>query len=215
MSGPSNGTLTGTGASRVYTPNLNYYGSDSFTYKVNDGQVDSNVSTVSITVNPVNDAPVSQPLVVTVAEDGQVTVNLVASDIENDTLTYSIVSGPSNGTLTGTGASRVYTPNLNYYGSDSFTYKVNDGQVDSNVSTVSITVNSVNDAPVSQSVAVTVAEDGQVTVNLVASDIENDTLTYSIVSGPSNGTLTGTGASRVYTPNLNYYGSDSFTYKVQ
>ena len=161
VSGPSNGTLTGTGASRVYTPNLNYYGSDSFTYKVNDGQVDSNVSTVSISVNPVNDAPVSQPLAVTVAEDGQVTVNLVASDIENDTLTYSIVSGPSNGTLTGTGASRVYTPNLNYYGSDSFTYKVNDGQVDSNVSTVSITVNPVNDAPVSQSVAVTVAEDGQ------------------------------------------------------
>ena len=114
--------------------------------------------------------------------------------------TYSVVinDGPSNGTLTGTGASKikVYTPNLNYYGSDSFTYKVNDGQVDSNVSTVS--VNPVNDAPVSQSVAVTVAEDGQVTVNLVASDIENDTLTYSIVSGPSNGTLAGTGASRVY-----------------
>ena len=166
--------------------------------KSNDGQVDSNVSTVSISVNPVNDAPVSQSVAVTVAEDGQVTVNLVASDIENDTLTYSIVSGPSNGTLAGTGASRVYTPNLNYHGADSFTYRVNDGELNSNVSTVSITVNSINDAPVSQSVAVTVAEDGQVTLNLVASDIENDTLTYSIVSGPSNGTLTGTGASSVH-----------------
>ena len=150
VSEPVNGTLTGTGSSLRYTPNPNYFGADSFTYKANDGRADSNVSTVSITVNSVNDAPVSQPVAVSVAEDGQVTVNLVASDIEDDTLTYSIVSGPSKGTLTGTGASRVYTPNLNYFGADSFTYKVNDGRADSNVSTVSITVNPVNDAPVTK-----------------------------------------------------------------
>ncbi len=115
----------------------------------------------------------------TVAEDGQVTVNLVASDIEDDTLTYAIVSGPSNGTLEGTGASRVYTPNLNYFGTDSFTYKVNDGELNSNVSTVSITVTSVNDLPViagSQQVEVNPPANGYFNVfsGMTLTDVDDD-----------------------------------------
>jgi hypothetical protein len=104
---------------------------------------------VNITVNPVNDPPV--------AKNGSVTTNenttsqsftLDASDVDGDTLTYTIVSGPSHGTLNGSGDSRTYTPATNYNGPDSFTYKANDGALDSNVATVSITVDPVNDAPV-------------------------------------------------------------------
>ena len=109
-----------------------------------------------------------------------VAVQLVGTDVDQgDELSYEVLSGPANGTLSGTLPNLIYTSNLNYYGDDSFTYKANDGRADSIVSTVKLTVNPINDAPVTQGVAVTVAEDSQVVVDLVASDIEDDTLTYS------------------------------------
>ncbi|HZH14314.1 MAG TPA: kelch repeat-containing protein, partial [Archangium sp.] len=80
-----------------------------------------------------NTAPVAQPGLVTIREDTPVDVTLLASDTEGDTLTYTVVSGPPHGTLSGSGASRTYTPAANYHGPDSITFKVNDGKVDSNV----------------------------------------------------------------------------------
>lgn len=146
VSGPSNGTLssfnTSTGAF-TYTPNANYNGSDSFTFKVNDGTVDSNTSTFSITVNSVNDEPVSSNSSFTSIKDIAYSSSISASDVDLDTLTYSIVSNPTNGTLTSFNSSTgtfTYTPNASYTGSDSFTFKANDGTVDSNTATVSITV---------------------------------------------------------------------------
>ena len=138
----------------TYTPAANYHGPDSFTYKANDGTVDSNVATVSITVNPVNDAPVADDDSYSTAEDTALTVPAPGvlgndTDVENDTLTAVLVTGPSHGAVTlNADGSFSYTPGLNYNGSDSFTYKANDGAADSNVATVSITVDPVNDAPV-------------------------------------------------------------------
>ena len=77
-------------------------------------------------------------------------ITLTGNDVDGDTLTYDIVDGPAHGQLSGTGANRTYTPDPNYYGPDSFTYKVNDGSLDSNEATVNITVNAVNDAPVAK-----------------------------------------------------------------
>lgn len=81
-------------------------------------------------------------------EDTPVAITLTAVSPNENPLTYTIVSGPSNGDLTGSGANRTYTPDPDYFGPDSFTFKVNDGVNDSNTSTVSITVNSVEDPPV-------------------------------------------------------------------
>lgn len=160
--GPSHGTLGAIGtptctvsggtstcsATVTYTSAANYTGPDSFQFTVTDAStLVSAPATVSITVSPSNTAPSCSAGSATTNEDTAVAAGLTCTDPEGDSLTYTIVSGPSNGTLSGTGASRTYTPNANYNGSDSFTYKANDGSLDSNTVTFSITVNPVNDAP--------------------------------------------------------------------
>jgi hypothetical protein len=131
----------GTAPNLTCAPNAEFNGSDSFTFKANDGLVDSDVATVSITVTAVNDPPVADDQAVTTAEDTSVAITLTASDADGDPLTYSIVTPPANGTLSGTAPNLTYAPNANYNGTDSFTYTANDGTADSNMATVTITVN--------------------------------------------------------------------------
>ena len=214
VSGPAHGSLTGTGASRTYTPQANYAGPDSFSFKTNDGLVDSAPAAVSITVASVNDAPVADAQSVTTNEDTAKAIALSASDANGDPLTFSIVSGPSHGALTGTGAARTYTPDANFSGPDSFVFTVNDGTLDSNTATVSITVSPLNDPPVAVSQSVETPEDAAKAITLQGSDIDGDTRSFTVTSGPSHGVLTGSGANRTYTPQANYAGPDSFTFVV-
>ncbi|PYQ87457.1 MAG: adhesin, partial [Acidobacteria bacterium] len=215
VSAPAHGSLTlNANGSFSYMPAANYNGSDSFTYKANDGALNSNVATVAITINAVNDAPVANAQSVTTAEDTAKAITLTASDVDGDALTYSIVSGPTHGALSGTAPNVTYTPAANYNGPDSFTFKANDGTADSAAATISITVTAVNDAPVANAQSVTTAEDTAKAIVLTASDVEGDTLTYSIVSGPSHGSLSGTAPNVTYTPAANYNGADSFTFKA-
>ncbi len=214
VSGPSHGTLSGTGPNFTYTPTLNYNGPDSFTFRVNDGSGNSNVATVGITVTPVNDAPVANNQSLSTNEETALNITLTASDVDGDTLTYTIVSMPTHGTLTGSGVNWVYTPSANYNGPDSFTFKANDGSLDSNVATVAVNVISVNDAPVANAQTLTTPEDTALNITLTGSDADGDALTYTIVSGPAHGTLSGTVPNLVYTPALNYNGPDSFTFRV-
>ena len=156
-----------------------------------------------------NDAPVSEDISSTTDEDTEKEITLKATDVEGSDLTYSIVSEPSNGTVTISGSTATLYSD-NYNGSDSFTYKANDGTDDSNTATVSITVTAVNDTPVSEDISITTLEiDKEIT--LKATDVEGSDLTYSIVSEPSNGTVTISGSTATYTPSDNYNGSDSFT----
>jgi hypothetical protein len=141
-----------------YTPTLNFFGTDSFSYRLSDGppstgsgQGYSNLATVSLTVTPVNDAPVAADAQVTTAEDTPLVITLgaYASDVDTPSLsggglgvgvglTTAIVTGPTHGVLTqNADGTYNYTPVANYNGGDSFTYKVNDGQLDSNIATVS------------------------------------------------------------------------------
>jgi uncharacterized protein len=227
VSGPTKGTLVlNSDGSFTYTPNANYNGSDSFTYTAHDGSADSNEATVSITVNAVNDAPVAVDDSYSMNEDTALTVaapGVLANDTDVDSasLTAVLVAGPSHGTLTlNADGSFGYTPSANYNGSDSFTYKANDGKAASNMAIVSITVNVVNDAPVAANDSYSTNED--TTLNVAApgvlsndSDVDFDSLTAVLVSGASHGTLTlNANGSFSYTPALNYNGPDSFTYKV-
>ena len=139
---PAHGTITGIAPNIVYSPNYQYAGNDSFTFKVNDGTHDSVGATVNITVSFVNTPPVASVQDVSVEQNSlNKIITLAGTDINGDNLTYAIVSSPTNGTLSGTTPNLTYTPNSNYNGSDSFTFKANDGTDDSLVSTVSITVN--------------------------------------------------------------------------
>ena len=214
LSQPKNGILSGTAPSLSYSPNANYSGSDSFSYKANDGTADSNAATVTITVNGVNDKPEVANQSVDVDEDGSVSITLSGSDEEGDTLSFTVLSQPKNGTLSGTASALSYSPNANYSGSDSFSYKANDGTADSNAATVTITVNGVNDKPEVANQSVDVDEDGSVSITLSGSDEEGDTLSFTVLSQPKNGTLSGTAPALSYSPNANYSGSDSFSYKA-
>lgn len=214
VDGPTNGVLSGSAPSLTYTPNANYNGSDSFTFKANDGTADSAVATVSITVTAVNDTPEATAQSVSVLEDGYVAITLTGSDIDGNPLTYAVVAGPSNGVLTGNAPNLVYTPNANYNGSDSFTFRVNDGYVNSSTATVSITVTAVNDTPAATAQSVSVNRDTATAITLAGSDVEGSALTYTVVTNPANGSLTGTAPSLTYTPNSGYSGSDSFTFRV-
>ena len=148
--GPADGSVTlSADGSFLYIPVGGFSGTDSFTYRANDGTVDSNLATVTITVNAANHPPVAADGSVTTNEDTAAAVTLSASDPDGDPLTYSVLTGPSHGTLSGTGADRTYTPAANYNGPDAFTFTANDGTVDSNVATVSITVVAVPDYTVS------------------------------------------------------------------
>ena len=213
---PTHGALSGSGADRTYTPPANYSGADSFTFRASDGVNESNVATVSITVNPGNDPPVASPNSAILAEDSFAMVGLPATDFDGDPLTYSVVTPPAHGALSGSGNSRTYTPAANYHGPDSFTFKASDGTVDSNVATVSLIVMPVNDAPVAVNDTASAAEDAFVDIDVRGndSDLDGDTLTVTAVGTPAHGTAVIQDGDVRYAPNPNYNGGDSFTYTI-
>ncbi|MEO7135247.1 MAG: Ig-like domain-containing protein, partial [Vicinamibacterales bacterium] len=213
-SSPSHGTLTGSGPNLTYNPGTNYNGPDSFTFSVSDGAASSNVATVSITVAPINDAPIASSQSVSTNEDTALQIALGAIDADSAPLALSVVAGPSHGTISGTTPNVIYTPTANYFGADSFTFKANDGSLDSNIATVSITVNAVNDAPVANNQNKTVVENIATAITLTAGDVDSLVLTYSIVAQPTHGTLSGTAPNVTYTPAMNYEGPDSFTFRA-
>ena len=191
------GTVTvGQNGNLVFTPTPNYNGPVSFTYTVSDGKGGTDTATVNIDVTPVNDKPVAENDGYTTAEDTPlviaapgVTVN--DSDIDNDPLTSILVTGPAHGTLTlNPDGSFTYTPESNYNGPDSFTYKVNDGTADSNVATVNIGVTPVNDNPVAADAQGSGIEDSTgIPVVLSANDIDGTVTGFVVKSLPANGTL--------------------------
>ena len=225
VSDPANGTVAlDANGSFVYTPNANFNGTDSFTYKAIGAGTDSNVVTATITVTAVADPPVAvadshstdEDTVLTVAAPGVLAND---TDVDGSTLTAVKVTDPTNGVVAlSANGSFVYTPNADFNGTDSFTYKANDGTADSSAVTVTITVNALNDAPVA--VADTFSTPQDVPLVVVApgllgndTDAESGALTATKASDPASGTvLVNADGSFTYTATLGFTGTDSFGY---
>jgi VCBS repeat-containing protein len=226
---PAHGTLTAAAdGSFTYTPEADSNGTDEFTYVANDGTAGSELATVTITVHPVNDAPVAADDEAATPEDTTLTVDadhgVLANDhdIDSTTLTVALFSGVNHGSLTfNPDGSYSYTPAANFHGTDSFTYTANDGSLGSNVATVTITVDPVNDAPTAGDDSYTTDEDTALTVDVndgVLSndgDIDGDTLHASVATDPAHGTLTlEDDGSFSYEPEADWNGVDTFTYEA-
>lgn len=165
-----------------------------------------------------NNPPGTENQAATTDEDVPVGVTLNAvSPSLSPSFAYTIVTSPANGSLSGVGPTFTYTPAANFHGSDSFTFRVNDGSHDSNTSTVNVTVNAVNDVPVADSQSVTTNSNTAVSITLSGNDLETTAanLLFEVTANPAHGTLSGSGASLSYTPNPDYAGSDSFKFTVR
>ncbi len=225
--GPAHGTLIlNADGSFLYTPAADYFGTDTFTYIVNDGFGDSLPGTVFLTITGVNDAPIAVADRYTMAEDavlvttgGGVFANDI--DVDGDPLTAVRVLDPLHGTLVlNANGDFTYTPALNYFGDDVFTYFVSDGLLNSATVTVNLTITAVNDAPLGTADAYSLNEDTSLSIlapGLLAndSDPEGSVITAIRRTGPARGTLTlNANGAFTYVPAANFSGADSFTYSV-
>ncbi len=229
----ADGTLT-------FAPNTNFNGPAAFDYTVSDGNGGSDIGNVSGNVTPVNDPPVADDEIFTVAEDGSVIIPVLVgdTDLDGDTLTITEIDGSpisvgspvtiatgvvslnADGTLT-------FTPNANFNGPASFDYTVSDGNGGSDVGNVSGTVTPVNDPPVADDETFTVAEDGSVIIPVLVgdTDLDGDTLTVTEIDGMpislGSPVTIATGVvslnadgTLTFTPNANFNDPASFDYTV-
>jgi hypothetical protein len=202
-----------------YTPNANIYGTDSFTYKVSDENGESDIAEVTVNISAVNDIAVASSSSVTFNEDQLFSGQVTAVDDDGDNLTYKIVSNASLGvvTLNSSDGTYTFTPLPDAFGSDRFTFQVNDGYSDSNVAAVAIDITPVNDAPVAVAATLILDQNSEATAVLEGSDVDDTTLTYSITAEAGLGTVTitdtATGAYQ-YVPDAGVFGEDEFQFKV-
>ena len=217
-------TIDGNRVATIGIPSADWNGSESITFTAEDNSGNTDSDAASFTVTAMNDAPVASDDSATVNEDSTSNVIDVLSDdtdVDGDDLTVASVTQPTNGTVTNNGSDVSYTPDANYYGSDTFTYTVSDGNGGTDTATVSITVTSVNDLPLASDDSATTPEDTPVCINVTVndSDIDGtvDPTTVTIGQQPLNGSvivnrLTG---EVTYTPVANCSGLHTFTYTVR
>ncbi|MEM7790578.1 MAG: Ig-like domain-containing protein, partial [Verrucomicrobiota bacterium] len=225
---PNNGVLSvSSDGSFIYTGDANFNGGDSFTFTVNDGVETSEPATVVISVDPVNDAPEASDQNFETSEEIQFQASIVASDVDGDILNFVLQASPQRGTVSvDPNGAFTYDPEPEYSGSDGFIVTVTDG-IDTIPINITVVVLAANDAPVASDLNFVLPEDSFYQDSLVATDVDSDALTYSVVSLPTSGILktsTGTvilagdlpfdlgGPDFTYTPDLDFNGNDSFFY---
>ena len=206
-----NGTFT-------YQPNQNFASTDSFAYALNNGTHNSNEATVTITVNPINDAPVAQDDLAETQQNVPIRIHVLEndSDVEDDSLNILLEVDPlvTKGNVTLDGSDVLFTPQTDFVGETSFSYRASDGDKTSNLANVAVTVTSVNDIPDAVDDNATTPENTPAIIPALDNDIDNDSLTIDSITQGINGTVTTNGTSITYTPDTNFNGTDSFTYTV-
>ena len=185
----------------IYKSNPGFTGNDTFTYNVQDTVLNlpSNMANVTVTVNP-DQAPITSNMTLFTAANTFLNGILDANDPDNDTLSYSMSTGPLYGTLNLTDDGNfVYTPFDNFTGDDSFTYKANDSVLDSNIGNVTIHVVN-NTAPVAYNMVFNIAQNSVLNTNFNVTSINGTEKLFKIVSHPSHGILNILGEKFTYTP---------------
>ena len=183
--------------------------------------------TVTINVGSVNDAPVAgddtystnEDTILNIAAPGVLTND---TDADMDSLTVSLIAPPANGNVSLLlDGSFSYTPNANFNGADTFVYEISDGNLGTDTATVTINVGAVNDVPELFDDSYTTAEDTPLSVDAMSGvlandiDVDGDGLTASIVIDPANGSVVlSSDGSFDYTPDANFNGTDTFTYRA-
>jgi VCBS repeat-containing protein len=229
--GLTNGTLSYNGTAITFYPNTNFNGIASFQYRISDGKT-TDVATVHITVNPVDDPTTMAPETSAVAEDSFIIGNVLSNDSDPETPVLQVASYHVNGGTYTPGTSTliagVGTLLLNANGEYRFdpvpdyngpvpvvSYTTNTGYS----STLTITVTPVNDAPVAVDDAYNTNQDSPVVINisdLLANDVDIDGNSLSLISIPglTNGTLSYNGSTITFIPNPGFAGMASFQYRV-
>ncbi len=146
----SHGYVVKYGTGLRYTPYTNYHGEDSFTYTIKNAGGDTRTATVTITVTPVNDAPIARDDLATTAQDNAVTINVVVNDTDadgDDLIVISFRFLPDHGTVSIDTENNVvvYTPDAGWYGQDSFSYRIEDAAGVTDTATVTVNVSQAID----------------------------------------------------------------------
>ena len=230
----SNGSLIlNPDGSFTYTPDQDFSGTDTFTYRANDGTTDSNLATVTLTVDPVNDAPEASDATFSLDEnsaDGSVVGTVSASDVDaGDTLSYAITGGDPTGAFAIDSATGEITvadsSQLDFETTPAFnlTVTVTDSGGLTGSAAVSVNIDNVNEAPTASDASFSLAENsanGTVVGSVAASDQDaGDTLSYAITAGNTSGAFAidaATGEISVASSAaLNFETSPSFSLTVE
>lgn len=216
---PAHGVVTVdrmSGAFR-YVPAPDFHGADAFTFRTSSRGKASDPATVSLEVLAVNDPPVGEDQSGALLEDAPHAGQLVASDVDGDPLTYTVVEPPRHGTVTVDGATGAfeYVPRANYFGRDTFRWVASDGVASTRAAAVALVVTPMNDPPVPLAQSLALAPGGVLVGTLWADDVDGELVsTFALASAPAHGTvqLTPGTPTFTYTPNAGYVGDDAFRF---
>jgi hypothetical protein len=222
--GPTFGTVTiNVDGSFTYIPSQNFCGMDYFGYGVYDSDGQYAESSVSITMNSINDPPVAYDSSLTLDEDTTYSGQTSGYDVDGDSLTASLAAGgqPSHGVVTIDSYGYFsYTPKQDFHGNDSFQFKMADPYGAVGTGTVSLTINPTNDYPVAVADGASTGENESVVISgFLANDYDVDgdavSLSYFDSSSYSGGAISDNGdGTATYTPPTDYTGIDSFGYTI-
>ncbi|MCP4757217.1 MAG: tandem-95 repeat protein [Proteobacteria bacterium] len=210
---PENGLLSGEPPHLVYRPNKNFHGKDAFSYYGIRRNRKSNVARIFIDILPGNDLPIAIGRRVTVLEDTEVKIELTATDIDNDRLSYRIVNGPLHGKLSDKPPFVKYLPYSNYFGEDTFSFVAEDLSGRSEPAGMEIWVQPVNDPPVAVDRRITTYRNLPIRVELFSTDPEGSTVSFERTTDPENGKLKRLSSRFMYYPGRNFVGRDGFSFR--
>jgi hypothetical protein len=206
---PTNGTATQINGVCTYTPIVGFAGTDTFTYQATNGEFTSNPATITVLVPSLY--PVATSSVVETFINNSIDIQLEATDPQDLPVTFNL-DNPTHGTVSIVDNTVTYVPTTDYVGSDSFAFTADNGTYMSQTATVDVTVNTT--VPVASDVTSFTTKDVSVDISGSATDPQGLPLTYSVDTPPANGIVLVNNGIFNYTPNTDYMGSDSFTYKV-